>query len=69
MTGKSLAKNEKQHPLTRIRLVYHSECVQAEHLGLIVTAHGENDGPPFIIEGIVKSKLTKSASIHYRNTT
>ena len=65
MTSGSMMRNERHPPLIRVRLIYQSDCVQAQNLGMILTALGENDGPPFIIRDIIKGQLITITPLPY----
>ncbi|VDM15901.1 unnamed protein product [Hydatigera taeniaeformis] len=41
----------------RIRLMYYSDYVKADHMGMAIAALGDSDGPPFVIQDIVKNSM------------
>nr|CDS34110.1 Zinc finger LIM type [Hymenolepis microstoma] len=56
-------KADKRPPPIRIRLVYNSDCVKADNLGLVVGAEGADDGPPFVIRGFVKNSMAERGNL------
>ncbi|VDL30154.1 unnamed protein product [Hymenolepis diminuta] len=55
--------SEKRSPPIRIRLVFNSDCVKADNLGLVVGAEGADDGPPFVIRGLVKDSMAERGNL------
>ncbi|KAL5111943.1 LIM and calponin homology domains-containing protein 1 [Taenia crassiceps] len=54
--GESEGNDKRPLPM-RIRLMCHSDCVKADRMGLSVVALGDNEGPPFFIQDIVKNSM------------
>ncbi|CDS40305.1 Zinc finger LIM type [Echinococcus multilocularis] len=54
--GESEGSVKRPLPL-RIRLMCHSDCVNADYMGMSVVALGDNDGPPFVIQDIVTNSM------------
>eukprot|EP00108_Taenia_solium_P008784 TsM_000902700 transcript=TsM_000902700 gene=TsM_000902700 len=56
-------RNDKRPLPMRVRLMCHSDCVRADNMGMSVAALGDSDGPPFIIQDIVKGQCPSSISV------
>ncbi|VDK35939.1 unnamed protein product [Taenia asiatica] len=56
-------RNDKRPLPMRVRLMCHSDCVKADNMGMSVAALGDSDGPPFIIQDIVKGQCPCSISV------
>lgn len=56
-------RNGKRPLPMRIRLMCHSDCVKADCMGMSVAALGDSDGPPFVIQDIVKGQCPCSISV------
>ncbi|EUB64969.1 LIM and calponiny domains-containing protein [Echinococcus granulosus] len=65
--GESEGSVKRPLPL-RIRLMCHSDCVNADYMGMSVVALGDNDGPPFVIQDIVTTTIDTMSESFFKAT-